>query len=128
MQSQGQTLETVLVDFTNPGRIQYGLFYTAISRVKNGDSLYLRNFEEEYVKCNKEVEEKLESMKLFDPYEMKKIYLNDEIFGGNNEEVKLGYINTRNISKGQSFKFLNNDQNLLSLDIFHVQLQTMPLL
>ena len=110
----------VLVDFTNPGRIQNGLFYTAISRVKNGGSLYLRSFEEEFIKCNENVEMKMESMQVFAPYEMKKIYLDEEIFGEENPEIKLGYINTRNISKGKSFKFLNNDQNLLSLDILVV--------
>ena len=45
---------------TNAGRVDFhvklwnqtGLFYTAISRVKTGSSLYLRNFNSDYILAN----------------------------------------------------------------------------
>ena len=42
--SQGQTLDEVLIDFTGESRINNGSFYTAISRVKYGKNLYLKDF------------------------------------------------------------------------------------
>ena len=41
--SQGQTLEEVIIDFSAKNtRINHGSFYTAISRVKYGENLYLK--------------------------------------------------------------------------------------
>ena len=114
-QSQGQTLEEVIVDFREKSWNQTGLFYTAISRVKTGSSLYLRNFNSDYILANEKVEEKMQSMLLFSPYQFKKVNITEDIYE-NNDEIKLGYINIRKLMEGKSLEFLNNDQNLLSLD------------
>ena len=45
-------LEEVIVDFHVKLWNQTGLFYTAISRVKTGSSLYLRNFNSDYILAN----------------------------------------------------------------------------
>ena len=45
--SQGQTLDEVIVDFSKENRIPAGAFYTAMSRVRYGDNLYLEDFKAE---------------------------------------------------------------------------------
>ena len=46
----GQTLDEVIIDFTNAkGGIAAGSFYVAMSRVRLGENLYLRGFEENYI-------------------------------------------------------------------------------
>ena len=95
--------------------IQNGLFYTAMSRVKTGDNLFIRNFSENYVTANPAVEEKKQAMEIFSRYEFKKVYLHEKIFD-NDEELKLGYINTRRLLEGKSLEFINNNRNLQGLD------------
>ena len=92
-----------------------GLFYTAISRVKTGDGLFLRSFNPDYIKANPEVENKMKAMSTFSPYQFKKVYLDEKIFVGD-EELKLGYINIRSLLKGKSLEFIENDRNLHSLN------------
>ena len=43
--SQGQTLEEVIIDFSEKNsRINCGSFYTALSRVRNGANVFLKDF------------------------------------------------------------------------------------
>ena len=118
-QSQGQTLEEVLIDFGEGARILNGLFYTAISRVKTGNSLFLRKFQPDYIMSNPDVEKKIKAMSTFSPYQFKKIRLDRAIFV-NAEELKIGYINIRSLMKGRSLEFLNNDRNLNCLNFLVV--------
>merc|ERR1712030_11791 len=107
----GQTLDEVLIDFSDVNRINNGSFYTAVSRVKYGSNLYLKDFKPEYIKANSDVEKKMEAMKI----------LNTEtIFETNEDEVKLGYININDIFSARSIDFLNKDTNLLGLDFLVV--------
>ena len=103
------------MDFQGTTRIQSGLFYTAISRVKTGSSLYLRDFKPYYINADKTVEDKMESMRIFNSYQFKKVTLAENIFE-EKEEVKLGYLNVRSLLKGESRTFINNDLNLRDLD------------
>ena len=118
--SQGQTLDEVLIDFSGESRINNGSFYTAISRVKFGKNLYLKDFKTSYIKANSDVEKKMDAMKLFKSYNFKKTYNHESIFNCNEEEIKLGYINIDNIFSAKSIDFLNEDTNLLSLDFLIV--------
>ena len=118
--SQGQTLDEVLIDFTGESRINNGSFYTAISRVKYGKNLYLKDFKAPYIKANSDVEKKMDAMKLFKSYNFKKTYNHESIFSCNEEEIKLGYINIDNIFSAKSIDFLNEDPNLLSVDFLVV--------
>ena len=118
--SQGQTLDEVLIDFSEAGRIQNGSFYTALSRVKYGQNLYLKKFEPSYIKANPVVEKKMEAMKLFRKYNFKKTGNLESIFCSNEAEVKLGYVNINDIFGGRSIEFLNEDINLLALDVLVV--------
>ena len=114
--SQGQTLEEVLIDYSDEGRINNGSFYTAMSRVKFGKNLYLKDFKTEYVKANPEVEKKMEAMKLFNKHLFKKTYNTESIFISDEEEIKVGYININDIYESKSTTFINKDSNLLAID------------
>ena len=118
--SQGQTLEEVLIDFSDEGRINNGSFYTAMSRVKYGANLYLKDFKQEYVKANPEVEKKMEAMKVFSSHRFKKTYNTENIFNSNEDEIKIGYININDIHVSRSITFINEDSNLLALDFLVV--------
>ena len=113
---QGQTLEEVIVDFIEARRIDAGSFYTAMSRVRRGQSLYLRDFKPEYIAANESVERQMKSMKISVPVTFKKFFLDFEIFEEQNNEVKIGYININCLYHSKSDIFLNNDENLLLLD------------
>ena len=60
---QGDTLDEVIIDFSNePGEranIQWGSFYVALTRVKEGKNVYLKNFNEAYITYNVKVENKI---------------------------------------------------------------------
>ena len=115
--SQGQTLDQTIIDFRSQySRFGNGSFYTALSRVKFGNNFFLKNFKPEYIKANPAVEKKIASMKLYCPYNFKKVYLEEKIYK-NDDEYKIGYININNLHTGNSDMFLNDDQNLLELDL-----------
>ena len=118
--SQGQALDEVLIDFSDANRINNGSFYTALSRVKYGSNLYLKEFKPEYIKANPEVEKKMESMKIYKNYNFLKILNTESIFESNEDEVKLGYININDIFSARSIDFLNKDTNQLGLDFLVV--------
>ena len=119
--SQGQTLEEVLIDFSAKStRNTPGAFYTAMSRVRFGKDLYLRDFKPEYISSNMWVEYKLNAMKISQPYTFKKILLDAQIFEHSENELKIGYININSLLTGQSCSFLNRDENLLNLDVLVV--------
>ena len=119
--SQGQTLEEVIIDFSaKNARINHGSFYTAISRVKYGENLYLKKFESKYISANPDVEKKMASMKLSSPYIFKKIYNDMKIFREADKEMKIGYININGLYHTRSDIFINNDNNLLLLDFLVV--------
>ena len=115
--SQGQTLHEVIIDFSSKStRINAGSFYTAMSRVRFGDNLYLKDFKPEYIHANKSVEKKIEAMKISVPYQFKKVCLDTQISEDPSNEIKLGYININSLYEGMSDKFINEDKNLLNLD------------
>ena len=111
----------MIIDFSSKhSRISAGSFYTAISRVKNGESVYLKSFEPHFIKANPAVESKLRAMETFSPYIPKKIYLEEEIFLNGSNEIKIGYININDIFASKSVSYLNNNANLLNLDLLAV--------
>ena len=65
---QGATFEEAgIVDFRE-GFIAPGSFYVAVSRVKEGKKLSLRDFQPSYVRASKEVEDKIAEMRSQKPY------------------------------------------------------------
>ena len=99
----------MIIDFSSPKtKIFLGSFYVALTRVRNGSSFYLTDFKPEYIQANPDVERKLLSMTTFSSYNFKKIYLDKDIFDGKvsaMKEIKVGYINTNNLSTSRSDVF-----------------------
>ena len=119
--SQGQTLEEVIIDFSEKNsRINCGSFYTALSRVRNGENVFLKDFKPEYIKANPDVEKKMESMKHSRPYIFKKIFNDVHIFNEPKDELKIGYVNINGLYSSKSMTLLNNDKNLIHLDFLLV--------
>jgi len=119
---QGSTLEEVIVDFrpnkNNKQFIDFGSFYTAITRVTNGNCLFLRDFNRKYVKTHPQVEHEIETMKVRRPYKMKKLYNNEPVFTA--ENVKVGYLNINDLMQSFHGEYLNGDYNLLDLDLLAI--------
>ena len=120
---QGETLEEVIVDFgaDKENKIKNyicnGSFYVAITRVREGRKLFLRSFDISYISVNEKIEEKVNAMRKFDYYRMKKIYLEEKIFLHEESELKLGYLNINGLIDGNHGEYLNADKNLLNLHI-----------
>ena len=121
LQSQGQTLDEVIIDFSSKYKpmIAEGSFYTALSRVRNGNSVYLKDFKIEYIKANPHVENELHSMETCRPYVFKKFYNDQDIFESalHPKEIKVGYINTNSLLTAFSSEFLNTNSNIMALDL-----------
>jgi len=120
---QGSTLEEVIVDFTtntkNKVFIDKGSFYVAITRVKNGNNLFLRSFDRSHIKVDPKIEYEINTMKKVRPYKMKKVHMKESIFQ-KGEELKVGYLNINNLLDGYHAEYLNGDHNLNDLDILAI--------
>ena len=120
---QGETLEEVVVDFgvdkenNLKNYICNGSFYVAITRVREGSKLFLRSFETSFISANEKIEEKVNAMRKFDYYRMKKVYVDENIFLHEEKEVKFGYLNINGLIDGNHGRYLNTDKNLLNLHI-----------
>ena len=113
---QGQTLEEVILDFRD-SRIFPSSFYVALSRVKEGIKVYLRDYQRDYIVVNEEVEQKIQAMLMFKKYLTYKTYLDEQIYVKKDEEVKIGYLNINGLTHANHGKYLNEDKNLSNLDI-----------
>ena len=120
---QGETLEEVIIDFgpnielNIKNYICPGSFYVALTRVREGNNVYLKSFDRSYIQVNKAIEYKVEAMKRFRPYKFKKIYLDEKIFQVDDSEVKVGYLNINGLIDGNHAEYINADHNLRNLDI-----------
>ena len=120
---QGETLEEVIIDFgidverKIKNYICAGSFYVALTRVREGSKVFLKSFDRSYIQVNKAIEEKVNAMRKFRPYLLKKIYLDEKVFNNDDYEIKTGYLNINGLSDGNHAKYLNADHNLKQLDI-----------
>ena len=116
---QGDTLDEVIIDFSHEAgeraNIQWGSFYVALTRVKEGKNVYLKTFEESFITFNIKVENKIAAMREQKQYRFKKIYLSEKIFN-DDEEIKLGYFNIRGFLESDHAKYLDHDLNLLRVN------------
>ena len=119
---QGETLEEVIIDFGQDLKnniknyICNGSFYVALTRVREGNKVFLKSFEKSYIKVNREIEEKVEAMVKYRSYQFKKIYLDQQIFQEPGSEIKVGYLNINGLFDGNHGHYFNADKNLISLD------------
>ena len=120
---QGETLEEVIIDFGPDTEhkiknyICTGSFYVALTRVREGKSVYLRSYDKSYIKVNQKIEEKVKAMINHKSYQFKKIYLDQKIFELENQEIKVGYLNINGLLDGHHEHYFNADINLNNLDI-----------
>ena len=120
---QEETLDEVIIDFDGDKEhkirpfICPGSFYVALTRVKKGSKVFLRNFDRSYIVADKSIEEKIQAMRKFNAYNFKKIYLDDKVFVNENDELKFGYLNINGLMDGGHADYMNNDLNLLDLDV-----------
>ena len=119
---QGLTLEEVIIDFGADSSLKIrnfiipGSFYVALTRVKEGNNVYLKSFDPSFIQVNPKLEEKIEAMIKFRSYSFKKIFLDEEIFQKKGKEIKIGYFNINGLLEGNHAAYLNADKNLLNLD------------
>ena len=120
---QGETLDEVIIDFgpdKELGLRNYvcaGSFYVALTRVREGAKVFLRSFDQSYIVVNHKIEEKIESMRKFNNYKMKKIYPDEQIFVDSECELNFGFLNINGLLDGKHCEYLNEDQNLIHIDI-----------
>ena len=119
--SQGETLVEVIINFSPEGNqkpfITEGSFYVAITRATSSKHVYLEDFDKSYIKASEKVLDKIQTMRKFQKYIFKKVYLSDKIFQKSDQELKAGYLNTRNLTAKLHAEYINADKNLQCLDI-----------
>ena len=114
---QGQTFDGgVIIDFKD-GYIINGSFYVAVTRVRSGDKLFLRNFDISYIKVTKGVEEKIENMREKKPYIFKKLYLDERVFEFDKDDMKIAYLNINYLLDSLHSEYVNADKNLMHIDL-----------
>ena len=120
--TQGETLQEVIIDFGPDLKnkiknyICAGSFYVALTRVREGGKVFLRSFDESYIKVNRNIEEKYQAMIKYRSYEFKKIFLDQKIFEDEESEIKVGYLNINGLRDGNHDLYFNADKNLNNLD------------
>ena len=103
-----------------PGQKAYiteGSFYVAITRATRSDDVYLADFDESYIKVNKNVMQKIETMRKFKSYKFKKTYFEDKVFQNDGQELKLAYLNVNDLTAEFHTEYINLDKNLSNVDI-----------
>ena len=82
----GETLNEVIIDFDGDKEHKIrpfmcaGSFYVALTRVKKGSKVFLRNFDRSYIIADKSIEDKIQAMRKFNSYNFKKVYLDEKVF------------------------------------------------
>ena len=95
---QGLTLEEVIIDFSEDKEkriknfLQFGSFYVALTRVRNGQQVFLKSYDRSYIVENNNIKTKLAAFRKFNSYKPKKVYLDEQIFQDQNLESKIGTI------------------------------------
>ena len=120
---QGSSRKIVIVDFRGSVErhkpVAPAAFYTAITRVTNGDNLFLRSFQKDFIRNDPRVENEIYRMRLLRNVKFKKVFIKEPIFT-DNKEIKIGYININGLVESYHAQYLNGDTNLLNLDMIAV--------
>ena len=109
-------MESVIVDFRD-GYIICGSFYVAITRVRDGNNLFLRDFSPDYIKVSSQVNETIKTMKENMPYMFLKTYLSHPCFKLDQNDFKIGYLNINGLKNADHDKYVNSDKNLSNLSL-----------
>ena len=106
--SQGQTLQCAIVDYQN-SISKHGHFYVGVTRVRNAEGLFVRNFAPSQIQCRDDVKRELQILRKNKPYTFSKTYLETKIWT-NTDEIKIGYLNINGLKTNVTS--LNKDINL----------------
>jgi len=120
--SQGQTLDDVIIDFSEENRrrtpTSAGIFYVAATRVKKLSSLYLNSFDRSMIVCSKVVTAELERLRNHGRYTFyKEPFSSNMLNRGHHKEVKIVYLNINGLLLADHLDNLNHDKNLKAADI-----------
>ena len=117
-------MNKVIIDFRGSGsrgaHIDNSSFYTAITRVTNGNNLFLRSFEKRFIRNDPRVEFEINRMRTLKDLKFLKVYLREPIFVPPSNEIKVGYLNINALRDSYHSEYLNGDHNLLHLDILAI--------
>ena len=89
--SQGQTLQSVILDFKD-AISKHGHFYVGATRVRSSQGLFVRNFSVSQIQCREDVKKQLQILQRNKQYQFSKTYLETQIWK-NKGEYKIGYLN-----------------------------------
>ena len=114
--AQGLTLDCVIADFERKSKraVPSGAFYTAVTRVKSLDKLFLRNFDETQIRTDTRVKEEIRKLAQ-KPYVFLKRYLNQTCFENYIVEDKITYLNVNGYFSHK--EDIAMDKNLLESDV-----------
>ena len=114
--AQGLTLEYVIADLKRKSKraVPAGAFYTAVTRVKKLDKLFLRHFDKSCIRTDIRVKEEIKSL-TNKPYKFLKRYLNQPAFINQTDETKFVFLNINGFSSHKDD--ISMDKNLLESDL-----------
>ena len=110
--SQGQTLEAVILDYLNC-RGKHGQFYVGMTRIRNGDGLFVRNFHPSQIHCRRDVITEIRRLVTARKYKFYSFFLREKIWENDENEWKIGYQNTNGFY--HNLENIDNDKNLSEL-------------
>ena len=110
--SQGQTLDAVILDFKD-AIAKHGHFYVGVTRVRNSDGLFVRNFKPSQVLCRDDVKQQMKLLRHTKKYIFSKTYLDTRIWNASSE-LRVGYININGLL--HNLNNLDKDYNTSYLD------------
>ena len=110
--SQGQTLDAVILDFKD-AIAKHGHFYVGVTRVRNSDGLFVRNFKPSQVLCREDVKLQMKLLRKTRQYTFSKTYLDTKIWN-TSSELRVGYININGLL--HNLNNLDKDYNTGNLD------------
>ena len=114
--SQGLTLKYVIIDFKQNSKkaVPSGAFYTAVTRVRSLQNIFLRNFDKSHIRTDSDVLQEIDRLKTV-PYKFIKPYLNDSVFKNCPKELKVSYLNSNGLLS--KLEDVRADFNLMRSDI-----------
>ena len=106
---QGETLPAIIADFRD-GYVIPGSFYVAITRIKEGQNLFLRDFHPGYIKVSNDVNNKIAEMRKTKPYIFLKTYVGENCFKLDRNDFKVGYLNVNSLKNARHYEYINADK------------------
>ena len=110
--SQGQTLQSVILDFKEASA-KHVHFYVGATRVRSAEGLYVKNFSPSQIQCREDVKKELQILRKNKQYKFSKTYLQTKIWE-NKRKYKIGYLNINGLH--HNLNNFDKDSNLSNLD------------